>query len=195
MMTVLDSMRPKMKQPIVTLFAIALSVGLAGCQKSAAPNSPAPEPSSSISPSQAPAPSGSPEAQVRTAILAHLAHTSNLNLQAFDTDVKQVNVQGDHAEAQVDFHVKGGPGVMQLTYQLENRGGAWAVIDSNPVGSNFSHPPLNQSQAPGTPVAPGGNAHSLADTLRSFKEGASGAPPALPPGHPPLNNNAASSPQ
>jgi hypothetical protein len=142
-----------------------------------------------VSPSPEPAQSTSPEAQIRTAILAHLAHTSNLNLQAFDTEVKQVTVQGDHAEAHVDFHVKGGPGVMQLTYQLENRGGAWAVIDSNPVGSNFSHPPLNQSQPPGSPVVPGGNSHSLADTLRSFKEGATGAPPTLPPGHPQLNNN------
>jgi hypothetical protein len=184
-----------MKQAIIALFAIVLSAGVAGCQKSAAPSSPATEPSLSIPPSQVPAQSASPEAQIRTAILAHLAHTSNLNLQAFDTDVKQVTVQGDHAEAHVDFHVKGGPGVMQLTYQLENHGGAWAVIDSNPVGSNFSHPPLNQGQTPGTPVAPGGNSHSLADTLRSFKEGASGAPPVLPPGHPPLNNDPSRPPQ
>jgi hypothetical protein len=189
MITVLESTRPHMKLLFIAVLVIVLSAGLAGCQKSAAPNPPASAASSAVSPSPAPSQSGSPEAQIRTAILAHLAHTSNLNLQAFDTDVKQVTVQGDHAEAQVDFHVKGGPGVMQLTYQLENRGGTWAVIDSNPLGSNFSHPPLNQSQAPGTPVAPGGNSDSLADTLRSFKEGAGGVPAALPPGYPPLNNS------
>jgi hypothetical protein len=184
-----------MRLLIIPVFGMLLSAGLAGCQKAAEPSSLASEPSAAITPSQAPSQSGSAEAQIRTAILAHLAHSSNLNLQAFDTEVKQVTMQGDHAEANVDFHVKGGPGVMQLTYQLENRAGAWTVIDSNPVGSNFSHPPLNQSQTPGTPIAPGGNSHSLADTLRGFKEGASGAPAALPPNHPPLNNNAAPSPQ
>jgi len=177
-----------MRLLIIPVLAVLVSAGLTGCQKTAEPSAPASEPNPAITSIQAPAQSTSAEAQIRTAILAHLAHTSNLNLQAFDTDVKQVTVQGDHAEAHVDFHVKGGPGVMQLTYQLENHGGSWAVIDSNPIGSNFSHPPLNQSQTAGTPIAPGENSHSLADTLRSFKEGAAGTPPALPPGQPPLNN-------
>ena len=194
-MKVLDFTRPIMKLPVFAVLAILLSSGLAGCQKSAEPNSPASVPSSTASLNQAPVQSTSPETQIRTAIQAHLAHTSNLNLQAFDTDVKQVTIQGDHAEAHVDFHVKGGPGVMQLTYQLENHEGTWAVIDSNPVGSNFSHPPLDRSQSTGATSAPGGNSHSLADTLRTFKEGASGAPPTLPSGHPPLNNSAGPPPQ
>ncbi len=179
-----------MKLPIIVVLAALPLASLAGCQSTPQSSSQSnSQPSATASPSPAPAQPQTAETQIRTAILAHLAHTSNLNLQAFDTDVKQVNVQGDHAEAHVDFHVKGGPGVMQLTYQLENRAGAWAVIDSNPVGSNFSHPPLDQSQSPGTPIAPGGSSHSLSDTLRSFKEGASGPPPVLPPGHPPLSNN------
>jgi hypothetical protein len=117
-----------------------------------------------------------PEDSIRTAIQAHLAHKGTLNLQAFDTDVKQVKVEGDHAQADVEFRVKSGQGAMQLTYALEKRDGAWSVIESDPVGSNFSHPPLDQSQSP--PNSLPGASHSLADTLRSFKAGAS--PPASP---------------
>jgi hypothetical protein len=115
----------------------------------------------------------SPEDSVRTAIQAHLAHKGNLNLQAFDTDVKQVTIQGDHAQAQVEFRVKSGPGAMQLTYALERRDGAWSVIDSDPVGSNFSHPGLNQSQGEASSMP--GASHSLADTLKSFGAGAAPA--------------------
>ena len=55
------------------------------------------------------------ENSVRAAIHDHLAHQGNLNLQAFDTDVKQVTIQGDHAQAEVEFRIKSGPGAMQLT--------------------------------------------------------------------------------
>lgn len=126
----------------------------------------------------------SPEDSIRTAIQAHLAHKGNLNLQAFDADVKQVTIQGDRAQAQVEFRVKSGPGAMQLTYALEKRAGAWAVIESDPVGSNFSHPPLDQGQSPQMNGTAGSN-HSLADTLRSFGVGVP-TPQPLPAGHSPL---------
>jgi hypothetical protein len=108
----------------------------------------------------------SPEDSIRTAIEAHLAHKGTLNLQAFDTDVKQMTIQGDHATATVEFRVKGGPGAMQLTYALEKRDGTWSVSESEPVGSNFSHPGLDSTQSSSTNGAAAG--HSLADTLRSF---------------------------
>lgn len=175
-----------MKTVIAPLAAGLLLFGLAGCQNGAQPSA-AVAPSAASVPSPAPAADQSPNGQIRTAIEAHLAHNSNLNLKSFDTDLKQVTIQGDHAEAQVEFRVKGGPGAMQLTYQLQKQGGAWAVIESNPVGSNFSHPALNQGQAPSAQGAPGAAADSLADTLRSFKQGGFGAPQTLPPGHPSLN--------
>ena len=112
------------------------------------------------------------ENAVRAAIQDHLAHQGNLNLQAFDTDVKQVTIQGDHAKAEVEFRIKGGPGAMQLTYSLEKHDGAWSVTNSD-VGSNFSHPGANGDQG-GSSTVPGAN-HSLGDTLRSF---GAGAPPA-----------------
>jgi len=125
-----------------------------------------------------------PEDSIRTAIQAHLAHKGTLNLQAFDTDVKQVTIEGDHAQAQVEFRVKGGPGSMQLTYALEKRDGSWSVIESDPVGSNFSHPGLDEGQNP--PInGTAGASHSLADTLRSLKAGTVAEQP-LPPGHPPV---------
>jgi formamidopyrimidine-DNA glycosylase len=124
----------------------------------------------------------SSEDSIRTAIQAHLAHKGTLNLQAFDTEVKQVTIQGDHAQAEVEFRVKSGPGAMQLTYALEKHEGAWSVVESDPVGSNFSHPALDQGQSPQTNGTAGAS-HSLADTLRSFKSGAASTPP-LPPGHP-----------
>jgi hypothetical protein len=68
---------------------------------------------------------------------------------------------------------------MQLTYALEKRDGSWSVIESDPVGSNFSHPALDQGQNPQVNNNPGAG-HSLADTLKSFKS----VPPAaqsLPP--------------
>jgi hypothetical protein len=116
------------------------------------------------------------ENAVRAAIQDHLAHQGNLNLQAFDTDVKQVTIQGDQAKAEVEFRIKGGPGAMQLTYTLAKHDGAWSVTDSD-VGSNLSHPGPNdgQGQNQGESSTLPGASHSLGDTLRSF---GAGAPPA-----------------
>jgi hypothetical protein len=169
------------------IFFVAFAIGLSGCKQNAAP---AAVDGSSASQAE------TPETQIRTAIFAHLASKGTLNLQAFDTDVKQVTIQGDHAQAQVDFRVKNGPGTMQLTYQLEKRDGVWAVVDSNPDGGDFSHPPLEGgSQAPQTGVPDASdNGHSLADVLRSFKSSGAGAAPTLPPGHPPINPNSGAGP-
>lgn len=107
-----------------------------------------------------------PEDSVRAAIQDHLAHDSNLNLQAFDTDVKKVTIQGDQAQAEVEFRLKNGPGAMQLNYALQKRDGAWSVVDSDAAGSHSAHPGVNQSQGEDSSLP--GTSHSLADTLRSF---------------------------
>lgn len=117
-----------------------------------------------------------PEDAVHAAIQDHLAHNGNLNLQAFDTDVKKVTVQGDHAQAEVEFRLKNGAGAMQLNYSLEKKDGAWSVTNSDPTG-NSAHPGSNESQSEnqgGSSTIPGAS-HSLGDTLRSF---GAGAPPA-----------------
>lgn len=116
---------------------------------------------------------------IRAAIQDHLAHDTNLNLQSLDTDVKQVTVQGDHAQAEVEFRLKNGPGAMDLTYALEKRGGAWTVTNTDAAGSTHPGPgetqgnPHGQSQGESSNMP--GASHSLADTLKSF---GAGPPPA-----------------
>lgn len=155
-------------------FAIILCISamFMGCQQRADPVAAAPSvPSADASPNDA----------IRNAIQAHLAHNGNLSLNTFDTEVKQVNFDGDHARAQVEFHAKNGPGTMQLTYALAKRDGVWSVVESTPAGSNFSHPPLDKSQGP---AAGGGS-----DVFRALDRvhgGGVATRQKLPPGHPPL---------
>lgn len=162
----------KMKRTYSILLAVSLVFLLAGCKQSAA----------------------STEDQVRVAIEAHLAHKGTLNLQAFNTVVKQVTVQGDRAQAQVEFHVKNGPGMMQLTYALQKTGGNWTVTESNPMGADFSHPPLDPSKSPAM-GAPAGSDPIVSDALRNFKMGGAPTPPNVPAGHPPVGGNPQSPPQ
>jgi len=69
----------------------------------------------------------SPNDAIRTAIQAHLAHNGNLSLKSFDTEVKQVKREGDHAQALVEFHVKNGPERCSLLmfWQNEMGRGRW----------------------------------------------------------------------
>ncbi len=160
-----------------TAIALAVSVAiLAGCQQHANSLSAAPAVTSSHA---------SPNENVRTAIQAHIAHNGNLNLSSFDTDVKQVTIDRDHAQAQVEFRVKSGPGVMQLTYQLEKRNGAWAIVEFQPVSSNFSHPALDKAQTPAAGGTMGGDS-AIFRALDNFHGGAATPPQNLPPGHPPI---------
>jgi len=163
-----------MRKVLLVAFAASLSVG---CYKSSLRTQPQIQTS---------------EDSIRVAIQAHLAHTGTLNLQTFDTDVKQIMIQNDRAQAEVEFRVKGGSGAMQLTYALEKHGGVWSVVESDPVGSNFSHPALDEGQSDAI-NRPAGTNHSLADTLRGFGIGASPTP-TLPPGHPAITGNTVPSP-
>ena len=103
---------------------------------------------------------------IRGAINSHLAARGNLNTSAFDTEMQKVDIQGDQAKADVAFHVKGGPGVMQLTYNLKKTGSSWAVVESNPIGSNFTHPALDANGAPASSATPGAPAPDVMDALR-----------------------------
>ncbi len=153
----------KMRQRIVTILALALLAVPAGCRKSPTPDD-----------------------EIRAAIRTHLSHSGTLNLNAFDTDIKQVTIQGDKAEAEVEFRVKNGPGSMRLTYQMEKRNGTWTVAQSIPVGSDFSHPELEPGQVPPKGGPDGANAPPF-EALRKFKDGTIPPPKTLPPDHPPVS--------
>jgi hypothetical protein len=157
-----------MKRATAGISVVLAIVFTTGCGNGSAPaGGTVSSPLSAGSASSVVAPSSqTPEDSIRTAIQAHLAHRGNLNLQSFDTQVKQVNIRGDHAQADVEFHVKGGPGVMQLTYQLEKRDNAWSVLESVPASSNFSHPPLDGSVT--NTDAPSSSANPLSDPTGFF---------------------------
>ena len=121
-----------MKLRTAILAAAFLSLALTGCSKKAAD------------------PANDAEAQIRTVIQSRVAGNSNLNAQAFDTVVNSVTINGDRAQAQVDFRLKNGPGAMKLNYQLEKRDGNWVITDSNPIGDSAPHPPVDQTQVPGS---------------------------------------------
>jgi hypothetical protein len=124
-----------------------------------------------------------PNEAIRTAIKAHLSHNTNLSLKSFDTEVKRVKVDGDHAQALVEFHVKNGPGTMQLTYALAKRDGNWVVTGSMPVGSNFSHPAMDKAQASPAGGTTAGDSSVFHVMDRLHGRSATGSQN-LPPGHP-----------
>lgn len=167
-------MRTRLK--IGLLIASAFS----GCQQSGSSGPDAPIASADASPDTA----------IRSAIRAHLAHNANLNPNAFDTEVKRVALDGDHAQVEVEFRVKNGSGVMQLTYALTRQNGAWSVAESTPIGSNFSHPQLNPGQA----AAPNGVASADSSIFRTMDNFNRRAEQKLPLGHPPINATPKDSP-
>src|SRR5271169_5822912 len=124
-----------------------------------------------------------PDAAIRSAIQAHLAHNSNLRLDSFDMELEQVAYDGDHAQAHVEFRAKSGSGSMKLTYAIAKRDGTWQVTESTPGGSNFSHPGLDKTQ--GTSASGKmGNSSDIFQVLEKFHGGTPTPPQTLPPGHP-----------
>jgi hypothetical protein len=124
-----------------------------------------------------------PNDAIRRAIQVHLAHNGNLNLNSFDTEIKQVTFSGDHAQAHVKFRAKNGPGAMQLTYALAKRDGSWSVVESAPGGSNFSHPALDKTQAPAEGGGTMGGDSAIFSALDNFHRVTATPPQNLPLGH------------
>ena len=100
---------------------------------------------------------------IRAALEKHLSERGNLNMAAMDMEVKQVKVEGNRAEAQVEFRVKQGGPSMQMAYTLERQGNAWVVRGATPAGGGMAHPPTGA----GTPPSGAGD---------------------LPAGHPPMTD-------
>jgi hypothetical protein len=124
---------------------------------------------------------------IRDGIQQHLTSLKTLNLSAMNMNVTNESVNGDTAQAQVEFTPKTGapPGAaMRVSYSLEKRGGQWMVVKTNALPGAIDHP------------APGANPHTQAGpadvhgTLPNFRDmipsSTPDSSPSLPPGHPPV---------
>ena len=130
---------------------------------------------------------------IRSGINQHLASLKTLNLGAMDMNITNVSIQGNQAQAQVEFKPKTGgpPGAgMQVAYSLEKQNGLWVVQTTQPTGGSIQHP------------APGENPHMnstspSSGSMPNFRDlvPRGGNSNSLPPGHPPINGQGNTQPQ
>jgi hypothetical protein len=130
---------------------------------------------------------------IRSGINQHLASLKTLNLGAMDMNITNVSIQGNQAQAQVEFRPKaGGPqgAGMQVAYSLEKQNGLWVVQNTQPAGGSIQHPaPGENPQMNTTPPSSG--------TMPNFRDLVPGGSNSnsLPPGHPPINSQGKTQPQ
>ena len=80
---------------------------------------------------------------IRSGIHDHLASLKTLNIDAMDMNVTNVSIQGNQAQAQVEFRPKTGApqgAGMQVAYSLQKQNGSWVVQTSQPSGGTIQHP-------------------------------------------------------
>ena len=127
----------------------------------------------------------SDEDAIRSGINQHLTSLKTINISAMDMNITSVSVQGNQAQAQVEFRPKSGApqgAGMQVSYSLAKQNGEWVVQNSQPAGGSIQHP------------GPGENPHTNAaspssGSLPNFRDlvpGGGSASNSLPPGHPPV---------
>jgi hypothetical protein len=129
---------------------------------------------------------------IRAGINQHLTTLNTLNLSAMDMNIMTFSVQGNQAQAQVEFRPKTGApqgAGMQVSYSLAKQDGRWVVQNTAPAGGSIEHP------------KPGENPHQgstepTSTTLPDFRNLVnSGSGSSLPPGHPPVNSQGKMPPQ
>ena len=127
-------------------------------------------------------------ASIRDGIRQHLTSLKTLNLSAMDMNVTNVSVNGDTAQAFVEYVPKTGApagAAMRVSYSLEKRADQWVVVKTNSLGGAIDHP------------GPGANPHTqpaqgeVHGTLPNFRDlippsSSPGPNGGLPPGHPPV---------
>jgi len=161
----------------VSLLVLAVFSAI-GCNKNEQP-----APVSAVPPQTAPATPASPTpatvagapasasetALVTQAVQEHLRDNKGINMSAMDMTVDSVTVDGDHAQANATFKVKGGGATMAMVYSLERHGDGWLVLKSQPSNGEFVHPPMDKVHSgAATPSSPSGsNAPSVTDFLKN----------------------------
>ena len=116
-------------------------------------------PSGGFAPSSLDTPSSSAtprtdEDSIRAAVQLHLAANSNINMAAMDMKVIKTSINGDQAQADVEFRLKQGGTTMQMTYSLVRHAGGWLVTNSHPTGGQFAHPPMDRNPSATASGAP-----------------------------------------
>jgi hypothetical protein len=122
---------------------------------------------------------------IRTGINEHLASLKTLNPGAMDMHITNVSMQGNQAQAQVEFRPKSGgpPGAgMQVSYSLEKQNGLWVVRNTQPMGGSIQHPGPGENPYSNGNAPPSGSLPNFRDLVQR-----GGSSNALPPGHPPIN--------
>jgi hypothetical protein len=124
-----------------------------GCNKNQQPAPVSAATPPSAPPAAAPASSSGPPASardselIRQAVEDHLRTNKGINMSAMDMTVDSVTVDGDHAQANATFRVKGGGAAMAMVYSLERQGNEWVVGKSQPSNGEFVHPPMDKTHS------------------------------------------------
>lgn len=157
-----------MKVRVSISLLILAAVSVLGCNKneqpapvSAAPpqNAPASAAPATPTPIVGTPASASDTELVKQAVQDHLRNNKGINMSAMDMTVDSVTVDGDHAQANATFKVRGGGATMAMVYSLERHGSGWLVLKSQPSNGEFVHPPMDKTHSgaatPGPPAASG----------------------------------------
>jgi len=129
---------------------------------------------------------------IRAGINQHLISLKTLNLGGMDMNILNVSIQGNQAQAHVEFRPKTGApqgAGMQVSYSLMKQDGKWVVETAAPAGGTIEHPDPGQNPHQG---ANSPSSTSMPD-FRNLVNLASGS--SLPPGHPALNSHGGANPQ
>lgn len=92
---------------------------------------------------------------VKEAVMKRLTAVSGLNMSGMDVDITNVSFQGNQADAQVAFRVKGSTdSMLNMSYKLERKGDEWTVKASSGGaggGGGTNLPPGHPPASPGGP--------------------------------------------
>lgn len=78
---------------------------------------------------------------VQAAIEEHLKQNRQIQLENFTTEIEEVKLQGDTAEALVKYRSKESPELtVQVRYSLRKTGDHWEVRSSSPAGGQAMNP-------------------------------------------------------
>jgi len=122
---------------------ILAAASVTGCNKNDRPIGVA-IPTQQSSPVTSTPASASDSDLVNQAVQDHLRENKGINMSAMDMTVDSVTINGDNAQANATFRVKGGGATMEMVYSLQRHGNGWLVMKSQPSNGEYVHPPLDK---------------------------------------------------